>query len=76
MNLNLKIKKDEKFYNLKQKEIDLFKIKYAKNPNKLKSQLKKLNKIQVFDKNLHEIKQEILVVFAGEFELVAKNKNW
>ena len=56
-------------------EIDLVEIKYPNNPNKLKSQLKELNKIQVTDKNLHEIKQETLVDYADEFEMVGSLKN-
>ena len=31
-----------------------------------------MNKIQVIDKNLHGIKQELLVVYTGEFEMVGK----
>ena len=68
-----KIKTEKKKKNLdkiKQLEIELVNIKYANNPNKLQSELKELNKIQVIDKNLHEIKQEILVNYNGEFEMV------
>ena len=32
------------------------------------------NKIQVFDKNLHEIKNEILQDYVGEFETVGNLK--
>ena len=31
-----------------------------------------MNKIHVSDKNLHENKQEILVEYGGEFELIGK----
>ena len=36
--------------------------------------MKKLNKIQVFDKNKHEIKQERIEDFFGEFEMVGNLK--
>ena len=42
-----------------------------KHKNKLD---KDLNKIQVIDKNLHEIEQEILLDYEGVFELVDKLK--
>ena len=53
-------KKKKKFDKIKELEIELVKIKYANNPNKLQSELKVLSKSQVINKNLHEIKQEIL----------------
>ena len=31
-----------------------------------------MNRIHVFDKNLHENKQEILVDYGGEYELIGK----
>ena len=40
----------------------------------LQSALKELNKIQVIDKNLHEIKQEILIDYEGVFEMVGNLK--
>ena len=52
-----KKKKNKDFNKIKQLEILLVNIKYANNPNKLQSELKELNKIQVISKNLHEIKQ-------------------
>ena len=55
-------------------EILLVNIKYANNPNKLQSELKELNKIQVVNKNLHEIKQEILIDYVGVFEMVGNMK--
>ena len=58
-----KIKSEKKNKNLdkiKQVEILLVRIKYADKPNKLESALKELNKIEVIDKNLHEIKNERL----------------
>ena len=56
-----KKKKNEKLDIIKQLEKLLVKIKYANNPNKLQSESKELNKIHVVNKNLHEIKQEILL---------------
>ena len=38
----------------------------------LNSEIKELNKIHVFNKNLHEIKQEILIDYTGELEMVGK----
>ena len=55
-------------------EIELVKFEYANNPNKLQSALKELYKIHVVNKNLHEIKQEILVDYTGEFEMVGSLK--
>ena len=66
-----KYKNDEK---IKQLEILLVRIKYADKPDKLENALKELNKIQVIDKNLHEIKQEILRDYTGEFEIVGNLK--
>ena len=50
----------------------MIEIKYANNSNKSQSELKELNKIHAIDKNLHEIKNEILVDYAGEFEMAGK----
>ena len=69
-----KKKKNENNDKINELEIELVKIKYSNNPNKLQSELKELNKIQVFNKNLHEIKQEKLVVYTGEFEMVGNLK--
>ena len=66
-----KFKNDEK---TKQLEILLVRIKYADKPDKLENALKELNKIQVIDKNLHEIKIEILRDYSGEFEMVGNLK--
>ena len=70
-----KIKSEKKTKNksidtIKQLENELVEIKCANNPNKLQSELKELNKTQVIVKNLHEIKNEILVDYTGEFEMV------
>ena len=63
-------KKNKNFDKIKELEIELVKIQFANNPNKLQSALKEVNKIQVVNKILHEIKQEFLVDYSGEFELV------
>ena len=45
------------------------KIKYAGKPQ---ITVKELNINQVIGKKLHEIKQEILGVYGGEFEMIEK----
>ena len=65
-----KKKKYKNFNKIKQLEILLVNIKYANDPNKLENALKELNKIEVIDKNLHEIKNEILQDYDGTFEMV------
>ena len=65
-----KKKKNENFNKIKQLEIFLVNIKYANDPNKLENALKELNKIEVIEKNLHEIKNEILQDYDGTFEMV------
>ena len=62
--------KNKKFDKIKQLEILLVRINYTDKPNKLQSALKELNKIQVIDKNLHEIEQEKLQDYIGTFEMV------
>ena len=69
-----KKKRNKNLDKIKQLEILLVKIKYADNTNKLQSELKELYKIQVVDKNLHEIKQGILIDYNGEFEMVGNLK--
>ena len=69
-----KKKKYKNFDKIKQLEILLVRIKYAGKPDKLESALKELNKNQVIDKNLHEIKNEILLDYAGAFETVGNLK--
>ena len=54
---------------MKQLEILLVNMKNANNPFKLQSELEELNKNQVIHKNLHEIKNDILLDFVGEFEM-------
>ena len=65
-----KKKKNKNLDKIKQLEILLVRIKYADTPDKLQNALKELNKIQVIDKNLHEIKYEILQDYDGTFEIV------
>ena len=69
-----KKKKNKNLDKIRKLEILLVNIKYANDPNKLHSSLKELNKIRVIDKNLHEIKQEILLDFEGVFEMVGNLK--
>ena len=65
-----KKKKNKNLDRIKQLEILLVRIKYSDNPNKLQSAVKEVNKFQVIDKNLQEIKQEILQDYIGTFEMV------
>ena len=69
-----KKKKNKKIDKIKQLEILLVRIKYADKADKLESALKELNKIQVINKNLHEIKNEILLNYTGLFEMVGNLK--
>ena len=74
-----KIKSEKKKKNkivdkIKEIEVLLVKIKYADKPDKLESALKELNKIQVINKNLQEIKNEILLDYVGAFEMVGNLK--
>ena len=69
-----KKKKNKDFDKIKKLEILLVNIKYANDPNKLQSELKELNKIQVDNKNLHEIKQEVLQDYEGVFEMIGNTK--
>ena len=69
-----KKKKNQNFNKIKQLEILLVRIKYADNPNKLESALKEINKIKVINKKLHEIKNETLLDYIGEFKMVG-NQN-
>ena len=64
-----KKKNNKNIENFKELELELLQIKYAINPNKLQSELKELNKIHVVNKNLHEIKQDLLVEYVSEFEM-------
>ena len=65
-----KKKKNKNIDKIKPLEIELSKIKYANNPNKLLSQLKEFKKIHVVNKKLYEMKQEVLGDYASEFEEV------
>ena len=63
-------KKKKNLDKVKELEILLVRIKCANKPNKLQSALKELNTKHVVNKNLHEIKHEILQEYTGEFEMV------
>ena len=69
-----KKEKNKNFDKINQLEILLVNIKYGDNPNKLESALKEINKIQVFDKNLREIKSEMLQDYVGAFEMFGNLK--
>ena len=73
-NKSEKKKKYKNFDKIKQLEILLVRIKYTSKPDQLESALKELNKSQVFNKNLHEIKNKILLDYVGKFEMVGKLK--
>ena len=47
-------------------------IKYVNNHAKIEYELKKMNKIQVTDKNSDEIKQEIIRDYDSQFEMIGK----
>ena len=74
---NIKSEEKKKYKNFdKTKELELLlvRIKYADKPDKLESALRELNKIQVVDEKLHEIKNEILLDYIGAFEMVGNLK--
>ena len=73
----IRSEKKKKYKNndkIKQLEILLVKIKCADKPDKLEIALRKLNKIQVINENLHEIENEILLDYVGAFEMVGNLK--
>ena len=49
-------------------------INYSKKPDKLESVLRELIKIEVVDKILHEIQNEIMRDYEGDFEMVGDLK--
>ena len=65
-----KRKKIRNYDKIKQLEKIIVNLKYANDPNKKENALKELNKIEVIDKNLHEIKNEILQDYDGIFEMI------
>ena len=76
-----KIKSEKKNKNkildkIKQLETLLFNMKYATDPTKLENALKELNKIQVVNKTLHDIKHEIFLDYEGVIEMVGNLKSW
>ena len=69
-----KKKKNKKIDKIKKLEILKVGIKYADKHDKLEKALREFNKIEVVNKNLHEIKQEISMDYSGEFEMVGNLK--
>ena len=69
-----KKKRNKNLDKIKELEILLVNIKYANDPKRLEKALKELNKIQVIDKNLHEVKNEILLNYTDVFEMVGNLK--
>ena len=69
-----KKKRKKNFDKIKQLEILLVRNKYADRPDKFQSALKELKRIPVINKNLQEIKQEFLLDYVGEFEMVGNLK--
>ena len=64
-----KKKNDKNFDKIKELEILLVRIKNADKQDKLENALKQLTENQVINKNLHEIKNETLLDYVGEFEM-------
>ena len=50
----------------------MVKLKYTNNPDKIQSELKRLNKNQVVNETLYEFKQEVLLDYSGEFEKIGR----
>ena len=71
-----KIKTEQKksFDGIENLEIELVKNKFGIDPNLLQSKLKELNKIEVIDKKLHEIKNETFLAYTGDCGLVCSLK--
>ena len=59
--LSIKIKQAKKknFDKIKETAIELVKLNYANNPDKLEQSLKVLNEYQVVDLDLHETRKEM-----------------
>ena len=73
----IKTEKKRKYKNndkIKNSEIQLVKIEYADKPGKLKSALREINKVEVIDKYLHDIKQEKVRDYTKEFEMFGSLK--
>ena len=73
----IKLKQKKIYKNVEKIEksgIQLVRMKYADKPDKLESPLRELNKVEVFRKKLHEIKQKILSYYVGAFEMVGNIK--
>ena len=67
-----KKKKIKTIIKIKELENELVEFKKLKNPFLLESKLKNSNNFQVVDKNLHQIKNEILLDYTGEFEMIGR----
>ena len=65
-----KKKENKNIDQFRELEIELVKIKYVNNHNKLQSELEKLKKIQVVDLILHENENDIFQNITGESEMV------
>ena len=72
INKTEKKNKNKNFDEIKELEIELRKIKFANNPDNLRFEIKLFNEIHVVNKNLHEIKQELIMDYTGEFEMVGR----
>ena len=68
-------KRKKNILKIEEFEIELVKMKYANNPKKFQSELKEIKKFHVVNKNLHEIKNEILIDYTCEIEMVGKLSN-
>ena len=63
-------KKSENLGKVKPLKIELVKIKSANIPNKLQNEMKEINKRDVIDLILHEIKNDVLRDYTGEIERI------
>ena len=70
MKLNHRRKKNKNIDKFRELQIELLENKYLNKPGKLEIALRELNKVEVIDKNLHDIKHEISLHYTGEFEMV------
>ena len=66
--IKIKTEKKKDIDKFKQLDIELGKIKYADNPDKLQNALKELNKIR----DVNEIKNELLLDYTSELEMVGE----
>ena len=52
----------------------LVRIKYSDNPNKLQNASREVNKMEVFEENLHEFRNELLQAYERDFEMIGSLK--